>query len=322
MRRLTSLFLGSMVLPLLVSPAFADDADASSLDGDPPAEATTVPRPIGISQARVAALTEELPHWALEDAEPAPVDAGDENVDLLAMDEGDEEAGDTGSAGAAGSNPLAAASTLDLIWQYQKTTNRKHVNDAYVKGSTMLHPRLKLSVELHYWETNVTGDSERDWEQLNLKPIFFVKDQPLDDVWGMRIAAGLEYIADFDNANKGIGAGADQIAPLLGFAFMNRESKTVLIPLVQHFEDIQSGADIRTTAFRLIALQPLDGGYWTKVDLKFPRDWENDEWPASAELEAGKMLTETMGVFIQGLAGIGGERPFTYGASLGLRLNF
>jgi hypothetical protein len=284
--------------------------------------------PRGLSAATIADVTEELGHAAIvEDSEADAPDAtastefdgdpSDDFEDLSPIDQGD-----SGSEGAAGSNPLASVTKVDLIWQYKKTTDRKHVNDFQVKASKMLGPQLKLNIEAHYWETNVTGESERDWEQISLKPVYLLDDKPIDDAWVMRLGGGLEYIHDFDNRDKGIGSGADQVAPLFGASINNTETRLTLIPFVQHFEDVESGADIRTTVFRFIALQPLDGGRWAKADLKLPRDWEDEEWPGSAELEVGQMFSPTMGVFVQGLAGIGGERPFTYGAALGLRLNF
>jgi len=50
----------------------------------------------------------------------------------------------------------------------------------------------------------------------------------------------------------------------------------VLIPLVQQFLSY-SGEDVNTTAFRLIAIKPLPGKMWTKLDAKVPIDWEHDE---------------------------------------------
>ncbi len=42
----------------------------------------------------------------------------------------------------------------------------------------------------------------------------------------------------------------------------------------------------------LIALQSFPDHWWGKLDLKIPFDWENDdEIPASAEVQIGKMLT-------------------------------
>ncbi len=239
--------------------------------------------------------------------------------DELPMDRGDA---DSGSDGAAGSNPLAAVSKVDFIWQYFDLTSGRDVHDFNAKGSTMLHPRVKLNLELHYWATDVTGSNERDWESLSIKPIWFVHDRPLGETWGFRLAAGAEYIVDFNHLRQGIGMGSDQFGPLVGFAFMNRETKTVLIPLIQHFEDVGSGAEISTTALRVIALQPLPGAFWAKADAKFPRDWEQNEWPANGELEFGKMFTPNVGLFTQGLAGLGGERPYDWGTALRLRVNF
>ena len=71
-----------------------------------------------------------------------------------------------------------------------------------------------------------------------------------------------------------------------------------------------------------IALQPFPRGIWAKADVKLPRDWENHEWPASGELEVGKMLTSKLGLFGQALAGMGGERVFDWGSALGVRVNF
>ena len=53
----------------------------------------------------------------------------------------------------------------------------------------MLTPNLKLKYELHYWDTDVTGSSESDWESLHLKPIYF----PEENGWkagGMEIQGG------------------------------------------------------------------------------------------------------------------------------------
>ena len=181
----------------------------------------------------------------------------------------------------------------------------------------MLHPKLKLKYELHYWETDVTGESENDWESLHVKPIFF----PTEGKWGTwkyRTAIGVEWILDFGNDDEGIGSGADQIAPLVGVALIPRPGST-LIPLVQHFVSY-SGDDVNQTAFRLIGLQKLPHRFWVKLDAKVPVDWENDnQVPASAEIQLGKMFTPVFGAFVEGLFGIGGDKPYDTGFGLGLR---
>jgi len=37
------------------------------------------------------------------------------------------------------------------------------INEYFVDGSFMINPKTKLSYELHYWETNITGSSESDY---------------------------------------------------------------------------------------------------------------------------------------------------------------
>jgi hypothetical protein len=223
-------------------------------------------------------------------------------------------------SGAAGSNPLASVSKIDLEWEFLKDGG-SDINDFGLNGSTMLHPRLKFNFELHYGLTNRTGRQENDWESLVLKPIFFPKDVNLSDRFGLRLAAGVELAIDFGNDDKGIGAGSDVIAPLVGTAVMDREWKTVYIPLIQHFESYESG-DVSQTAFRLILLQPLPDGAWFKLDAKLPVDWENHELPASSEFELGTMVSRNVGVYGKLLTGIGGERSFDWGTAAAVRIHF
>ena len=216
------------------------------------------------------------------------------------------------------SNPLASVNNTDLRWQYFDL-GRSHRNDFWVDGSYMLTPKLKLKYELHYWNTDVTGSSETDWESIHLKPIYFPK-QGQWGAWKYKLAIGVEWIEDFGNEEKGIGSGSDQIAPLAAVAFM--KGNTVLIPLVQHFVEYD-GPDVNTTAFRLIAIQSLPNNYWCKVDAKLPVDWEHDnDILATAEVQLGKMFTPSFGAYVDGLVGIGGDRPYDWGIGVGIRFNY
>lgn len=71
------------------------------------------------------------------------------------------------------------------------------------------------------------------------------------------MAVGFETIIDLGESDKGIGTGSDQIAPLFGVALANPEMRWTLIPLVQHFADVNGDADISQTAARLIAQHPF-----------------------------------------------------------------
>jgi hypothetical protein len=221
-------------------------------------------------------------------------------------------------AGENASNPLASVNNTDIRLQYFDLGGSDR-NDYWVDGSYMLTPKLKLKYELHYWDTDVTGSNENDWESLHLKPIYFPKQGEWGS-WKYKLAIGVEWLVAFGNEDKGIGSGSDQIAPLVGLALVR--DKTVLVPIVQHFVEYD-GPDVNQTSFRLIAIQSLPDNYWLKLDAKVPIDWENENAVlASAEPQLGKMFTPSFGVYVDGLFGIGGDRPYDWGTGLGVRFNY
>jgi hypothetical protein len=218
------------------------------------------------------------------------------------------------------SNPLAAVNNTDVRAQYFDL-GRSERRDYFLDGAYMLIPTLKLKYELHYWDTDVTGFSERDWESLQLKPIYFPGKWVGEwGAWKYKWAVGGEWIVDFGNADKGIGSGSDQVAPLVGVSL--RRGGTVLVPLVQHFVEY-NGPAVNQTAFRLISIQSLPNEMWGKMDAKIPVDWENDNAiPATIEVQLGKMFTPSFGTYVDGLVGIGNDRPYDWGVGVGVRFRY
>ena len=217
------------------------------------------------------------------------------------------------------SNPLAAVNNTDVRLQYFDLDGPERYDFWVADGAYMLTPKLKLKYELHYWDTDVTGSSESDWESLHLKPIYFPK-QGEWGAWKYKLAIGAEWLVDFGNEDKGIGSGSDQIAPLVGVALVR--GGTVLVPLVQHFVEYD-GPDVNTTAFRLIVIQSLPNKFWGKLDAKVPVDWEHDNAiPATFEVQLGKMFKPWFGTYVDGLIGIGGDKPYDWGVGVGLRFNY
>jgi len=94
-----------------------------------------------------------------------------------------------------------------------------------------------------------------------------------------------------------------------------------LIPLIQHFYGY-SGNDLNQTAVRLIGMQPLPAQAWLKIDLKVPYDWEADTIPSSFELQLGKSFSPSFGLYVDGLVGLGGDRPYDWGLGVGARFNY
>lgn len=238
----------------------------------------------------------------------------EEGRDELDLD-GPEMAGKAENA----SNPLAKVKNTDIRWQHFDLDGAE-INDFFIDGAFMAHPKLKVKYELHYWETDVTGSSESDWESVVLKGIYFPTEGIRDNI-KYRVAVGLDWIMDLGDRDKGIGFDSDQLGPFAGLA-LGLQGGTMLIPLVQQFISY-SGEDVNMTAFRLIALKPLPEQMWLKLDAKVPVDWENDnEVPANAELQLGKTFTKNIGVYVDGLVGIGGDRVYDWGVGAGLRIKY
>ncbi len=219
------------------------------------------------------------------------------------------------------SNPLASVTNTDLRMQYLDLANdRGRVNDLFVDGAFMINPKLKIKYELHYWETNVTGSSKSGFESAVVKVIYFPKEGIRDNGIKYRVAVGLDLIKDFDNLDKGIGMGADQIAPFAGIALALPSGMTV-IPLVQQFLSV-SGEDVNITAARVIALQPFPKQRWLKADVIIPYDWETDTVPAQAELQYGVNVNQQVALYVDGLVGLGHDRLFDWGVGVGLRFKY
>ncbi|MCZ6834929.1 MAG: hypothetical protein O7G85_04075 [Planctomycetota bacterium] len=234
------------------------------------------------------------------------------------LSENEEEA--AGEGGAEGSNPLASVSKLDFVWTLTGLSGSQ-THDVSVEGATMLHPKIKLVYEVHYFFTDITGSDEDNWESIHIKPIWFPVDKKLSDEWMMRVAVGAEYIHSFDNVDQGIGFDSEIIAPLFGLAFAKPSQRLTLIPLVQHFMSFQ-GTSVNLTAFRLIALQSLPDSCWIKLDAKFLVDWHYETESMANEIEFGKMLNPNFGLFCTALFGVGNDRTLDWGVAVGVRFNF
>ncbi len=228
--------------------------------------------------------------------------------------------GITNAFGENASNPLSSVNNTDLRVRFYELTNDTNRTDYSIEGAYMVASKFKVTYDLHYWDTDVTGRDENDFESFHAKALYFPKEGMVGK-WKYRMAVGAEWIQDFSNEDKGIGTGSDQIAPLAGIALMPGNG-LVLIPLVQHFWEY-NGPDVNQTAFRLIAIQPLPHNFWGKLDAKVPVDWEHDnDVPASAEVQIGKMFTPRFGTYLDGLVGIGSDRPYEWGVGLGVRFTY
>jgi hypothetical protein len=227
------------------------------------------------------------------------------------------------------SNPLAAVSNTDLRYQFYDLGDA-NLNEYFIDGAYMATPKLKLKYELHYWNSDLSGSWQSGFQSIHFKPVYF----PLQGKWGSwkyKLAVGVEWILEF-NAPITQGCpeypisclpgftGSDQIAPFVGLSLVTPKG-TLLIPLVQQFISY-NGTKVNMTAMRLIAIQSLPKGFWGKLDAIVPIDWENDVVPATAEVQLGKMFSSSIGTYVDGMFGVGGDKPYNWGIGLGVRFNY
>ncbi len=219
------------------------------------------------------------------------------------------------------SNPLSKGRNTDL--RVQSTTGTGgDKTDYFIDGAFMARDDLKIKYELHYNDVSSSGAEATGFEKVLLKAIYFPTEGQLNESWSYRLAVGLDWIVEFDNSDKGIGTGSDQLGPFAGVALGNSNSGLTLIPLVQHFASYNGPTDISQTAMRLIALQPFASDYWAKLDLKVPYDWNAETWPSTAEIQVGYNLSDGVALYGEVLTGIGSDRPYDNGFGIGLRLKY
>ena len=116
------------------------------------------------------------------------------------------------SDGAAASDPTAAINYQDARYRYFELDAGNDSHSFETEGAFMLHPRFKITNELRYVNTDSSGKSEQDFEELKLKGIFLTDIQP----FGIKakLAMGGEWLKDLGDFEEGTGTGADMIAPV------------------------------------------------------------------------------------------------------------
>lgn len=230
-----------------------------------------------------------------------------------------------GEGGADASNPTASVNYNDIRYQAFDLTGTAAGRDRdrmALEGAYVPTEGHKFTYKLNYWDTNSTGQDESDFESLQVKYIN-LKPGMLSGGTKYKRALGVEVIVDLGDVNKGIGSGTDQIAPLLGAGWLLGE-RDFVVTLVQYFHSIDEDANaqkVRTTGPRLIwihKLPKIQG--WIKLDNKFSIDHENDDKTSNVvELQLGKMLSPTLGIYFDYLNNNAGVRTYDDGIGVGIR---
>jgi hypothetical protein len=245
---------------------------------------------------------------------------------LLLIPSGALAAEEGASAGAAASDPTAGVNYQDVRYRYFDLESGDK-NSFETEGAFMLGPQLKITNELRYVETDSTGKSEQDFEQLKLKAIWLTPGQP----FGVKAkyALGVEWQKDLGDLKEGTGNGADIIAPLAGIGWVASDDDFI-ITLVQYFHSYDTDSDrkkdVRETGPRLLWIRSLpDIKGWFKADLKMSINHEDDnDFSQTLELQLGKMFSSSVGAYVELLLGddVLDTNAYDIGGGLGVRFMY
>lgn len=230
------------------------------------------------------------------------------------------------AGGADASNPTAAVKYVDLRQQSYDLGDLGVGDDrdiSVIEGAHVFSPEHKVTYELKYWETDVTGNDESGMEMFKIK---YTNLTP-GELGGVqyKLAIGVEWIQDFGEVRDGIGIGADQIAPLIGAGWILNE-KDFVITLAQYFhsyDESRAAGKVRTLNPRLIWIHKLPNNAWIKFDNKFSMDHENGDSSSNIlEIQYGRMLTPSIGLYVDYFTNTGGYQQYDDGIGIGLRFMY
>jgi len=189
-----------------------------------------------------------------------------------------------------------------------------------IEGAYAFTPSHKLTYELNYWDTDITGRGTSGLESFKTKYINLTPGQ-LGNV-RYKFALGAELSFDLGDQDDGIGTGTDTIAPLIGAGWSLGE-KDLLITLVQYFHSYsedRNANEVRLTGPRIIWIHSLPNRSWLKIDNKFSIDHENDNHSSNLlEIQLGRMLTPEFGIYLDYLSNTGGQKIYDDGFGIGFR---
>ncbi len=225
--------------------------------------------------------------------------------------------------GAAASDPTAGVNYLDIKPRYFDLTEGNEESILEVEGVYAFSPSFTVQYEIIGTRTNRAGDWETGFRELSLRPLYIHPIKPV----GIKAKVGLgaEWFKDLGKTRDGTGTGTDQIAPLMGIAWLPTDNDFI-ITLVQYFHsyDEDDGFDdVRATGPRLIyirSLPPING--WGLIDLKTSIDHEDDnDFTQTLELQLGTMVSDRIGLFGEMFVGdiVLDTDAYDWGIGVGLR---
>jgi hypothetical protein len=241
-----------------------------------------------------------------------------------------QRAGDTGLPGkeipanvraAAGSDPTKPVRFQDIRSRYLDYQNDKSIFDVSTDGSFVFSPDFKITNELHYFVTDISGNYESEFESLHLTPTYSTDLFKFRKISG-RAIFGVNWIKNLGDFEDGTGTGSDRIGPLVGLGLNLTEYgfMALVVQYIHSYREDDGAPDVNATASRLLfvrALEEFNG--WVRVEFQSLIDHENDDrFSLEGEFQLGKIIADNVGLFAEIRVPLRSQ-PFDYGVGIGLR---
>ena len=239
--------------------------------------------------------------------------------------------GDTGLPGkeiptnvraAAGSDPTKPVRFQDTRSRYLDLENGKSIYDVSTDGQFVFSPNFKISNELHYFVTDISGNYKSEFESLQLTPTFSTELFKLRKING-RAIFGLNWVKNLGDFEDGTGSGSDQIGPLVGLGLNLTDYGffALVVQYVHSYSEEDNAPDINATTSRLLFVRAIDEfNGWARAEFRSLINHENDDkFSLEGELQLGKVIADNVGLFAEIRMPLRSQ-PFDYGVGIGLRV--
>jgi hypothetical protein len=144
----------------------------------------------------------------------------------------------------------------------------------------------------------------------------------------MGVAPGIELLLP-TATDPSLGSGAWTLAPFTFLAFFNPLGPgSIFIPGYQHFISLDEDpgrSRINRGLIDLFLVKTFaDNQFWAYIDPQVILDYENSDYFAQIELQAGAMLDKLLGtkghsVWVMPSFGVGADRPYDYSLEVGYK---
>lgn len=230
-----------------------------------------------------------------------------------------DQAGTAASEDKTGTNPVNFQSELRLYNVFTSLPGGSYQNlSVFRYAMPFSNQTMSLRLEFPFVTTDVTGDTEFGFGDLNLRWLWTAKATRKNAV-----AVGIESWWDTATGDA-LGSGKNALAPVVFYVmFLNKQ--TLFAPAYQYKFDIGGSddrPDISQSFIDLYYVYLPKPGQWITIDPTIIIDHESSTTSAQVEVELGRMMSPGLSAYIRPGFPIGGNQLIDWNLELGVKSVF